>query len=148
MLPGTHPSALFRKHERKLRFVLVGVWNTVFGYCVFLLLDSLFLHILSSRRLSYMIAMLLSYIVSVLNAFALHKFFTFRSRVRGLAVLGELARFSSTYLSVLFLSLVLLPALVEILGLSTRVAGAVVILVCTVTSYLGHSRFSFRNTSR
>jgi putative flippase GtrA len=146
MPPGTGPKDLLRKHETKFRFVLVGVWNTIFGYLAFVLLDALFSQWFSDRRLAYMVAMVLSNIVAVLNAFVFHKTLTFQSRVRGLAMLGELMRFSSTYLFTFLLSLFLLPAFVEIFGLSTRIAAALVILVCTVISYLGHSRFSFRNT--
>jgi putative flippase GtrA len=147
MPPGTGPKDLLRKHETKFRFVLVGVWNTIFGYLAFVLLDALFSQWFSDRRLAYMVAMVLSNIVAVLNAFVFHKTLTFQSRVRGLAMLGELIRFSSTYLFTFLLSLFLLPAFVEILGLSTRIAAALVILVCTVISYLGHSRFSFRKPS-
>lgn len=148
MPPGTGPSALLRKHETKFRFVVVGAWNTIFGYLAFVLLDALFSRLLPARGFSYMIAAVLANIVAILNAFVFHKTFTFRSRVRGLAVLGELVRFSSTYLLTFILSLILLPAFIELLGLSTRVAAALVILLCTVVSYLGHSRFSFRKTSQ
>lgn len=147
MPPGPDPAALLRKHERKLRFILVGAWNTVFGYFVFLLLHNLLLMVFSTRQMAYMIAMVLSFVVSVLNAFVWHKVYTFQSRARGMALLRELARFSSTYISVLVLSLLLLPIFVEIFGFSPKLAGALVILVCTAISYFGHSRFSFRKTS-
>lgn len=146
MLPQTGVYNLLRKHDTKFRFVLIGAWNTIFGYFVFLLLDSLFSKVLSISWFSYMLSMVLANIVAIFNAFVFHKYITFQSRIRGLAILTELVRFSSTYLFTFLLSLFLLPALIEILGLSTRVAAALVILVCTVFSYIGHSRFSFRKT--
>jgi putative flippase GtrA len=146
MPSGNGLPKLLRRHETKVRFVVVGLWNTVFGYLAFVLLEALLRHSFSGLRLSYMIAMVLSTVVAVLNAFFFHRTFTFQSRVRGRAVLGELVRFSSTYLFTFILSLFLLPAFVEILGLSARVAGALVVIVCTVFSYLGHSRFSFRKS--
>lgn len=136
---------LLHKHDTKFRFLLVGAWNTIFGYMAFVLLNSLFSHWFSAGPLSYMLAMVLGNVVSILNAFIFHKYITFRSPTGGLAMVVELARFSSTYLFTFLLSLLLLPLFVEIVGFSTRTAGALVILACTVISYLGHSRFSFRN---
>lgn len=147
MPSGEGPFKLLRKHETKLRFLVVGAWNTLFGYLAFVLLNSLFSHCFPAKRLSYMLAMILGNIVAILNAFIFHKYITFRSHIGGLAMFSELARFSSTYLFTFLLSLFLLPAFIEILGLSANAAGALVILVCTVISYLGHSRFSFRNTA-
>lgn len=133
-----------RKHETKFRFLLVGAWNTLFGYIAFVLLNTLFSQWLPASRMSYMFAMVLGNIVSILNAFVFHKYITFRSTISGLAMAAELVRFSSTYLFTFLLSLFLLPAFIEILGLSANAAGALVILACTVISYLGHSRFSFK----
>jgi putative flippase GtrA len=145
MPPVTGIYRLVRKHETKFRFILVGAWNTIFGYGAFLLLETLFSRLFPANPLSYMAAMVSSNVIAVLNAFLFHKYITFRSRVRDVAVFAEFIRFSSTYLLTFLLSLFLLPAFIEILGLSTRVAGALVILVCTIVSYIGHSRFSFRN---
>lgn len=141
------PVGLFavRKHETKFRFLLVGAWNTVFGYLAFILLEALLSRLFSNSPLSYMAAMVMANIIAILNAFVFHKYITFRSHIRGPALLAELLRFSSTYLFTFLLSLFLLPALIEFLGLSARFAGALVILICTVFSYIGHSRFSFRN---
>lgn len=127
--------------------MLVGVWNTVFGYSIFVLLDELFSSLFRTRQIAYMAAMILSNVVAVLNAFVFHKHVTFRSRVRGLAMLSELFRFSATYLLTFCLSVLLLPLFVEVFHFSPKVAGAFVVLICTVVSYLGHSRFSFRKTS-
>lgn len=111
---------------------------------VFLFLNEIFAILFQTRQISYMGAMIVGNIFAVLNAFITHKYLTFQSRVRGLAVLTELVRFSTTYLFSFVLGLFLLPAFVEILGIPVALAGALVILVCMVISYLGHSRFSFR----
>lgn len=135
----------FLKRQRKeFRFVVVGAWNTVFGYLVFLLFVDLASRIFSLHQLAYMVGFVLANVVAILNAFLFHRFITFRSQVRGLAILTELVKFSSTYLFTFFLSALLLPVLIEILHLSIPIAGALVLLVCTMISYFGHSRFSFR----
>lgn len=140
----------FLKRQRKeIRFVVVGLWNTVFGYLVFLLFVELSSRIFSLPQLAYMVGFILANVVAILNAFFFHRFITFRSQVHGLAILTELVKFSSTYLFTFFLSAFLLPVFIEIFHLTTPVAGALVLLVCTVISYLGHSRFSFgKHTAR
>jgi putative flippase GtrA len=135
-------------HQKKVRFVLVGVWNTIFGYLVFVGLDYLFNLLFSPRYVAYMSAAVLANIIAIFNAFIFHKFVTFRSSVRGLAIIPELVRFFSMYLFSFFLGLVLLPVFVELFHLDPKLAGASLIPITTIISYLGHSRFSFRQDNR
>ena len=132
------------KHQVKVKFVLVGMWNTIFGYGIFCLFDTLFAWLLSSRSAAYMSAMVLAHPLAVINAYICHKYITFKSEAKGKAIIAEFFRFSTTYVVTFCLSLVLLPALVEIGHIRPKIAAAIIILLCTVISYLGHSRFSFR----
>jgi putative flippase GtrA len=121
------------KHHVKLRFLIVGIWNTIFGYLVFIGFDSLFTHLLSKRY-------------AIINAYIFHKYITFRSGIKGIGILFEFFRFSTTYLVTFCLSLILLPFFVEITYMTPKIAAAFVILCCTVISYLGHSKFSFHHS--
>jgi putative flippase GtrA len=40
---------------------------------------------------------------------------------------------------------VVLPIFVEIFSIAPSISGAITILVCSIFSYFGHSRFSFRS---
>jgi len=95
--------------------------------------------------MAYMTASIIGNILAVTNAFFFHKYFTFQSPERGGAALKEYFRFVGTYIFTFLLSLMLLPIFVELAGLTPQVAAAVIILICTVFSYIGHSRFSFRS---
>lgn len=139
---------LLAKHRIKVKFVLVGVWNTIFGYSVFCLLDILFSHLFATRYIAYMSAMVLGQIIAIINAYVSHKYITFKSKVRGRKIIIEFFRFSMTYAVTFCLSLVLLPTFVEIFHITPKISGAVAILICTIISYLGHSRFSFRIKER
>jgi putative flippase GtrA len=139
---------LWQRHQIKIRFLLVGVWNTIFGYLVFVGLDYLFNLFFSPRYVAYMSAAVLANIIAILNAYIFHKFVTFRSPVRGLAMIPELVRFFSMYLFSFFLGLVLLPVFVELFHLDPKIAGALLIPITTIISYLGHSRFSFRQDNQ
>jgi putative flippase GtrA len=127
---------------------MVGAWNTIFGYLVFVGLDYLFNLFFSPRYVAYMSAAVLANILAILNAYIFHKFVTFRSPIKGLAMIPELVRFFSMYLFSFILGLVLLPVFVEFFHLDPKIAGALLIPVTTIISYLGHSRFSFRQDSR
>jgi putative flippase GtrA len=137
-------AALKTKHQVKAKFVLVGIWNTIFGYSIFCLFDTLFEIAFSQRYIAYMSAMILGRIFAVINAYICHKYITFKSEAKGKAIILEFFRFSTTYVVTFGLSLVLLPALVEIGHIHPKIAAAIIILICTVISYLGHSKFSFR----
>jgi putative flippase GtrA len=135
---------LWLTHQTKVRFVLVGLWNTLFGYLVFVGLDYLFNLFFSPRYVAYMSAAVLSNILAIINAYIFHKHITFQSTVRGKGILVEFARFFSTYLFTTILGLILLPVSVEALGIEPRISVALLIPVTTVISYIGHSRFSFK----
>ena len=135
---------LWLNHQKKVRFVLVGVWNTIFGYLVFVACDYLFERLFSPRYIAYMSAAVLSNILAIINAYIFHKHITFQSTVRGKAILVEFARFFSTYIFSMILGLILLPVSVEAFGIEPRISAALLIPVTTVISYIGHSRFSFR----
>jgi putative flippase GtrA len=134
---------MWQRHQLKIRFLLVGLWNTLFGYAVFLLLNELCSLFLSPRYVAYMTASVFGNLLAVTNAFFFHKHFTFKSRESGVRALQEYFRFTGTYLFTFLIGLILLPFFVEVLGMKLPVAAAVNILVCTAFSYLGHSRFSF-----
>ena len=136
---------LLIKDEVRVKFILVGIWNTIFGYLVFFILDTSFEEVFTKRYFAYMSAMVLGQIIATINAFIFHKYITFKSRVRGWGIIPEFFRFCLTYVFTFLLSLLLLPLIVEIIHLHPRVSGAIVVLICTVISYVGHTRFSFKS---
>lgn len=137
----------FSSQRIKVRFVVVGIWNTIFGYLAFICLDTLGSALFSKRYFAYMTAMLLSNVIAIINAFVLHKYVTFKSAAGGRQIFIELLKFCTTYLLTFSLSIILLPLLVEIAKTPPKIAAGFVVIICTIISYLGHSRFSFRPLS-
>lgn len=130
-------------HRTKVKFVIVGIWNTIFGYLTFVGLYILFSFFVSRQYIAYISAAVLSNILAIANAFIFHKYVTFKSPVIGKGILFEFLRFFSTYLFSFFLGLILLPFFVEIIHIDPKISGAILIPVIAVISYFGHSRFSF-----
>ena len=129
--------------QEKVRFILVGIWNTFFGYFLFFFLDIYFENLFLIRYHAYMLAMVLGQIIATVNAFIFHRYFTFRSNTTGKDIIFEFFRFCLTYVITFSLSLLLLPSIVEIFNIHPRISGAIVTLITTLVSYFGHSRFSF-----
>jgi putative flippase GtrA len=142
----SHP--LVAKHRVKIVFVLSGTWNTLFAIIIFTCLHAASSHIFVRRYVAYMSAYALTNILSICNAFILHKYMTFQSTAKGKSLVMEFIRFSCTYASVFVLSMLLFPVLVEGLHITPDMANVVGILISIAVSYLGHSKFSFKAEDR
>ena len=131
-------SGLARRRREQLLYLVVGAWNTVFGYGVWALLEYL-LH----SHLHYLVIVVISWPFSVGNAYVCYRTFVFHSKGR---VWRELPRFSLVYLVMLVSGLVALPILLHTLPFSIYAIQAGYTAVVVVVSYLGHKFFSFRTT--
>lgn len=135
---------LFLIHQTKVRFVLVGIWNTIFGYLVFVGLDYLFNLVFSPRYIAYMSAAVLGNVIAVTNAYFFHKYITFKSNTKGLAAFYEYLRFYATYAFTIVISFIFLPISVELFKLDPKIAAGIITLILTFVSYIGHNKFSFQ----
>jgi putative flippase GtrA len=129
----------FRRREQLL-YLVVGGWNTVFGYGVWALMQ----YVLGDY-LPYLVVLLLAWPINVLNAYLGYRYIVFRSRR---PVLRELPRFSLVYVVALVANLALLPVAIKALPFTIYVDQALFIGVVFACSYLGHKYFSFRGGHR
>ena len=84
--------------------------------------------------------LVISYVISIANAYICYRYIVFRSRG---SVLRELPRFTSVYLVALAANLVVLPLALRWLPLSAYVVQALFTLAVVLLSYVGHRYFSF-----
>ncbi len=124
------------KNSQRLRFVVVGVWNTLFGYAVYALLLHLF-----ADRIHYLVLLCIAHFLAVANAFCWHRSVTFQSSAHWP---WQFVRFNVSYLGALAFSVVVLPLLVTRLRISPLVGGAQVMVLSVTLSYIVHKRFSFK----
>jgi putative flippase GtrA len=125
----------FRRREQLL-YLVVGGWNTVFGYGAWALLQYLL-----GDYLHYLVIVLLAWPIAVLNAYLGYRYIVFRSQG---PVLKELPRFSLVYLATLVVNLALLPVALRVLPFNIYVVQALLLVVVVVCSYLSHKYYSFR----
>ena len=126
----------FNFHKKKILYVIVGAWNTLFGYGVFVLLQYYL-----SNQLNYILILVISYILSITNAFIGYKVFVFKTKGN---ILKEYLKFYLIYGGVFVFNILTLPFFVEVLLLDIYVAQAVVTFITIFGSYLLHKRFSFK----
>jgi putative flippase GtrA len=123
-------------HGEKLQYLVVGVFNTVFGYAVWAALYALL-----AQRLGYALVLVVSYAIAIANAYVWYRFVVFRSHN---SVWRELPRFSAVYLATMVVNLIVFPIAVRRLPFNAYAIQAVFTLGVVVASYTAHKRISFR----
>lgn len=127
--------------DQRVRFLAVGGVNTVLGYVIYAVLAQF---VFDQVALGYLIALIVSYAISITLAFVLYRRFVFV--VKG-NVLVDFVRFVGVYAVSIGANAVALPLLVEFLGFHPLLAQAIVLVVTTLISFVGHKYFSFRRAS-
>lgn len=128
------------------RYLLVGAWNTAFGYATFAILTAA---LNKSIPQSYMLASILSSLLNITVSFLGYKWFVFKTKGN---YLREWARCVGVYSGAIGMGLVLLPIMVFVLRhhfhlqrQAPYIAGALLTGFSVVISFFGHKHFSFRS---
>lgn len=129
------PGQLWRD-SRKIRFLVVGGWNTVFGYLCFYVL-----YALTANHLHYLIIAILAHVINVIQAYAMQRKLVFRSSAN---IAHEFLRFNASLVATFLFNLLAMFLLVEAASLKPLVAQAVAIVLSLVVTYALHSFWSFR----
>jgi putative flippase GtrA len=126
----------YNKHKEQINYLLVGIWNTIFGYAAFAAL-----YFLLRGYLHYMILFVISTLLSITNAYLAYKLFVFKTKGH---YWREYSRFYAVYGGALALNLALLPLVVVTFHLSPVIAQAGLSFITVIFSYFGHKNFSFK----
>lgn len=129
------------------RYLVVGIWNTAFGYGTFALLTALLDRYIPA---SYLAASLLSSVLNITVSFLGYKWFVFKTKGN---YLKEWARCLMVYSGSIVLGLALLPPTVFLViyvggnpSASPYIAGALIMALQVIISFVGHKRFSFQQS--
>ncbi len=135
-----------------LRYITVGAWNTVFGYACFTLVTWLLIRLFPAKpAMMTSIAYVLAAFINISVSFLGYKWFVFRTKGNYLI---EYLRSFSVYLPTLVISAVAIAQLTVLLRHTTPfpqeapyLAGAILLVITVVLSFLGHRHISFRQKS-
>jgi putative flippase GtrA len=132
---------LYEKYSEKLKYLLVGGWNTLFGYAVFVALY----RSTASLHIHYEAVLVLSQIINITSAYILYKRFVFRTKGH---FIKEYYRFCTFYWLSFVANLALLPLLVEWLHQDPMLSQGLLTVGTAVTSYFWHANYTFRLASK
>ena len=124
--------------DQRIRFLAVGGFNMVLGYLTF---SALTLWVFHEVRFGYLLSLVGSYAIGISVAFVLYRRLVFKVQGR---VVRDFVRFVTVYAVSIGINAVVLPVLVEVAGVPPLAAQAVVVLITTLLSFVGHRSFSFR----
>lgn len=124
--------------DERIRYLLVGGWNTFFGYGV-----SIVLYEWLSDIFHVALIAALANVMAITMSFLTYKVIVFRSRGYWLA---EYLRSYLLYGGVALINIALIWLLVDGVSISMWLAQGIAIPLGVVISYLGNSRFTFRRS--
>jgi putative flippase GtrA len=128
---------IWRDNE-KLRFLIVGAWNTAFAYLAFGSVYALF-----RGEMHYLVICVIAHVLAVTNAFICQRRFVFRSQTGWLTAF---LRFNLVQLVVLAAGLTALATMVEILHIAPLFGQLLVMTITVIASYLLNRVYSFRRS--
>jgi putative flippase GtrA len=127
------------------RYLLVGVWNTLFSYVSYALLTAILNPMIAH---SYIVASVISNLLNISVSYLGYKWFVFKTKGN---YLREWIRCVGVYSGGILFGVVMLPAVVLVIQRNTRfvtqapyIAGAFLTAFMVLYSFLGHKKFSFR----
>jgi len=145
--------SFYEQHGEKLRFLIVGVWNTGLSIVLYNVVLSLTVPLAAELAASptawvawvgshfYLVVFWAVWVVAVVHSTATMKYLAFRSPGR---FWRQVPRAYAIYLPAQGLSTGILWLAVQVLGLSPRLGQLLAITLTTIFSYLGHKYFTFR----
>ena len=148
MQPSSSPLAALTRHippGQFARYLVVGVWNTAFGYATFALFTRLLENVVPQ---SYMMATVLASLINITVSFLGYKWFVFKTKGN---YLREWSRCVAVYGSNILVGLAILPILVYLIRHHSHwqyqapyIAGALLTGFTVLVSFFGHKHFSFK----
>jgi putative flippase GtrA len=120
------------------RFIMIGGLNTLIGYLVVTCVYTLF-----SERLSFLMIGIISNIVAITIGFTLQKFFVFQTKGNWLK---QYLRSYITYGAVGIIGFALLWIFLNIFQINVWISQAIIMVLITGISFIGHKKITFRQT--
>ena len=134
------------KFPQKMRFLLVGGFNTVFAYFVLNILNILFGLIFNdvlSKVAIANLALIIQYILTINISFITMRYYVFQSHGNWRK---EWLRAWSVYIFLYLINAPILTFMMVVLGWSTWLAQGVYLVFSTIITFLLHKYYSFRKS--
>ena len=124
----------FSKIPQKIRFLLVGGFNTAAAYAIFAAC-----FVLSGER--YLMSLIIQYALSINISILTMRYYAFRSKG---PFLSEYAKAAGVYVYLLLFNMLWLHIFIDTLEMNAFVSQALYLIISTLMTYVMHKYFSFR----
>jgi putative flippase GtrA len=121
------------------RYVIVGIWNTVFGISIFFVISNLF------STLPNFPVLFLSYVISIIQSHFSQRYFVWVSKKMYIA---ELTKFASGYLMQFLINLIVLEIAENVFSLHRNSCQLFLTPVFVVFSFFVNKRYVFSKNSK
>lgn len=121
------------RFPQKLRFLLVGGYNTVFSYALY----ALFIYIGITAQL----ALFLSFLLSSINSYITQKFYVFNTKGH---YLSEYVKCLFTWFGSYLINAILLECFMRFIDLNPYLAEFLALILITIYSYITLKYFAFK----
>lgn len=128
---------IYKKNRLKVKFLLAGGVNTMFGLGCFPLLYIAF----EKLQIHYLYTLFLSQVMCILFSYITNKFFVFQTSKN---YIKEFAKFSTFYLIFSILNIIYLPIMVEYYDKTPVFSQIIYSIFIIMSSYLWHKNISFK----
>jgi len=131
-----HEKILKFFQNQKVRYLIAGGWNTLFGYVI-----SLILYGLLRTKYHIVLISILANIIAITSAFILYKFYVFKTKGN---YLKEYLRIYLTYGLSAILGILAIWILVDKLRIEFWIAQSSIMFFMIIFTYLFNSRYTFK----
>jgi putative flippase GtrA len=128
---------LYFSHQKKFRYLIAGIINTVVGLAMY---PALYLT-LNPIGIGYIEVLVVAQLLCVTFSFVSNKYFVFKTQGN---LKNEYIKFFSFHGLYFAVNLIALPTLVEILKLNPMIAQTFFSIFIIVTSYFWHNAVTFK----
>lgn len=122
--------------NQKVRFLLVGVLNTVLGFAIYYICFKIL-------NINYSYSLSIAHIIGVINSYYWNKRWTFNVKQGSKKMIFK---FGLIYLCTFFINYGILTIFVEFFELNPLISQFFSLLITTVMSYVGQKYWSFKVT--
>ena len=124
--------------KEKFLYILIGIFNTIFGFSLFVIFWSL-MH----ERYSSFFILFITHLLSVTLAFINYKAFVFRSKSK---FFFSYIKFNIVYIGSFIFNFVTFEVLVKKLQILPFIAQAIITASMVFLTYFLHKKFSFKSS--
>ena len=122
--------------DQKIKYLLAGAWNTLFGYIV-----AIIVYELLSKYFGIIVIGIAINFITITSAFLVYKLFVFRSKGKWFV---EYFRCMLVYGWAAIFGIFMLWLMVENMKVKFFIAQAITTLITVCISYCLHNKFTFR----